>query len=145
MDLDDLRRKLRGQPTKPEEAATEQLRFRALKSAAKEDLGPWLRWREAIADGLAGSKDKCPWCASPAFVSEKHGKACSDPGCAKRWDGPNIECERDGCDQRTAKLVPAATMYTDDGDKPMLFCDHCAKEYYEYWDERWREHNAGRL
>lgn len=152
MDLDDLRRKLRGQPSVKQEADALRTKEKALKfglatpdntDAAK--IAKWLTWRDVVGAGKLEWAVSCPWCQAPAFVSEKHGKACSKPACGRRWDGPNIECEHCKRPGIQASLTPAATMYEDDGDAPLVLCEACAKEYNDYWQEQWDEYNAGRL
>lgn len=149
MDLDDLRRKLRGQPSKADDATALRLKEAALKSAVARvvpgDLGGWLKWRDVVGAGKLEWDTSCPWCQAPAFVSEKHGKACSKPACGRRWDGPNIECEHCKRPGIQASVTPAATMYEDGGDAPLMLCEVCAKEYNDYWQEQWDEYNAGRL
>jgi hypothetical protein len=146
MDLDDLRRKLRGQPTKAEDAdkIAKALKMRelALKSVPPERIGQWLKWRSVIDAGQLVWEKSCPWCQSPAFVTEKYGKACSKPECARRWDGPDIECEH--CTKSGATLVNAMTAY-EGGNPPLMLCDDCDKEYTEYWNEMWKDYNSGRL
>lgn len=45
----------------------------------------------------------------------------------------------------TVSLRPAATAYTDPKDNaPLLLCDACAEDYYEYWKNQWDEYNRSR-
>jgi len=54
---------------------------------------------------------------------------------------------------RGVKLRGSCTAYHWEGkwedpenpNKPVLLCDLCAEEHYEYWDDMWQEYNRGRL
>lgn len=54
------------------------------------------------------------------------------------------------CGNRKATLCPSATAYHWDGkgenpNQPSWMCGRCAKDYYAFWDEQWREYYSGLL
>jgi hypothetical protein len=53
-------------------------------------------------------------------------------------------CERCDVINCTVELRGAATAYADpEKNRPLLLCNACAQDYYEYWDEQWLEYYTG--
>jgi hypothetical protein len=53
-------------------------------------------------------------------------------------------CERCNVINSTVNWHRAATAYADpEENRPLLLCNACAEEYYEYWNEQWREYYSG--
>ena len=56
-------------------------------------------------------------------------------------------CENEYCrsNDPSVALRHAATAYNEPAkNRMLLLCDKCAEEYYEHWDEMWKEYNRGR-
>jgi hypothetical protein len=63
-------------------------------------------------------------------------------------------CEYPGCEiSENVKWIRSMTQYNWDVDKEpeedpnrsAFLCERCAKEYIDYWQERWDDYNSGRL
>lgn len=52
-----------------------------------------------------------------------------------------VPCSRCHLPDPTVELRPAMTAYADQSlNKPLLLCELCAVEYYDYWNELWKEY-----
>lgn len=55
---------------------------------------------------------------------------------------PEHVCEQ--CGNPQCEMIPCRTMYSDNSrNVSPILCKVCAKEYNDYWDERWSDYYSG--
>jgi hypothetical protein len=77
---------------------------------------------------------------------EKRLKEIEELGSCEGFEG---KCEN----KQDIEWTPARTFYSwnvdeeplEDPNRDIFLCDNCYKGYNDYWDETWKEYNAGRL